>query len=153
MKCLWSVACVTSYMVFGAIESTVAEDWPQWLGPHRDSVWHESGLLEKFPEKGLTVKWKVPVALGYSGPAVANGRVYVTDYLRESGDTANDPGTRRTLTGEERVHCFDAVTGEQIWRHAYPCQYNISYPSGPRATPTVDKDKVYTLGAEGNLVC
>ena len=130
-----------------------AEDWPQWMGLHRDGVWHESGLIEKFPEQGLPTKWRVPVGLGYSGPAVVSGRVYVTDYLRKSGDTGNDPGTRRTLDGEERVLCLDAETGKTLWNHVDSVQYNISYPSGPRATPTVDQGKVYTQGAEGNLLC
>ena len=48
-----------------------AEDWPQWLGPHRDSVWRETGIVERFPDEGLPVLWRVPVALGYAGPAVA----------------------------------------------------------------------------------
>lgn len=130
-----------------------ASDWPQWLGPNRDGVFPETGLVEKFPEGGPPVKWRIPVGLGYSGPAVANGKVYLTDYLKESGNTANDPGTRRTLHGKERVLCVSAETGEKIWEHAYSCPYEISYPSGPRATPTVDQDRVYTLGAEGDLIC
>jgi len=137
--------------VFNAV--TVADDWPQWLGPNRDGVWHETGLVEKFPEKGLPVKWRAPVSLGYSGPAVGDGLVYLTDYVREAGDTANDPGTRRSLNGKERVLCFDGESGKPVWEHAYPCKYNISYPSGPRATPTIHAGKVYTLGAEGDLIC
>lgn len=146
---------VTAVAVFGCCSSsiTLADDWPQWLGPNRDGIWHETGLIEKFPEKGLTAKWRAPVALGYAGPAVADGRVYLTDYVREAGNTANDPGSRRSLNGRERVLCFDIETGKPLWEHSYVCQYNISYPSGPRSTPTVHAGKVYTLGAEGNLIC
>ena len=54
-----------------------ADDWPQWLGPRRDSVWREKGLVAQFPADGLKVKWRVPVELGYSGPAVADGRVFM----------------------------------------------------------------------------
>lgn len=133
--------------------SLLADDWPQWLRPQRDGVWHETGLIEKFPEKPLTAKWRVPVSLGYAGPAVANGLVYLTDYVREAGTTGNDPGTRRALSGKERVLCFDIETGKLVWEHSYPCPYFISYPSGPRATPTIHQGKVYTLGAEGNLLC
>ena len=53
--------------------STRADDWPQWLGPKRDGVWRETGIIEKFPESGLKVKWRVPVHAGYSGPAVRRG--------------------------------------------------------------------------------
>lgn len=134
-------------------ESMSADDWPQWLGPGRDGVWRETGLIERFPDTPLAAKWRVPINLGYAGPAVANGLVYVTDYARESGVTGNDPGTRRALNGKERVLCFDVETGKPVWEHSYACQYFISYPSGPRVTPTIHEGKVYTLGAEGNLLC
>src|SRR5262249_48125004 len=56
-----------------------ADDWPQWLGPQRDGVWRETGIIQKFPENGPTVRWRTPIAAGYTGPAVANGRVFVMD--------------------------------------------------------------------------
>jgi outer membrane protein assembly factor BamB len=130
-----------------------ADDWPQWLGPKRDGVWRESGILKKFPEQGPNFTWRMPVSGGYSGPAVAAGRVFLTDYLREAGEVANNPGQRSELKGRERVQCFDAVTGKLLWKHEYDCPYQISYAVGPRATPTVDGDRVYTLGAEGHLHC
>ncbi len=130
-----------------------AADWPQWMGPNRDDQWTESGILEAFPEGGPKVLWRAPVAGGYAGPAVAAGRVYVTDFAKEEGEVKNDPGGRVDLKGKERVLCFDAKTGEPVWTHEYDCEYKISYPAGPRATPTVDGDKVYTLGAEGRLCC
>ena len=58
-----------------------ADDWPQWMGPHRDNVWREEGLLKSFPEGGPTVVWRAPLAGGYAGPAVAGGRVFVTDFV------------------------------------------------------------------------
>ena len=151
LRCCLFPVWLTLLLVCSQVAS--ADDWPQWLGPNRDGVWHEKGIVTKFPEKGLPVKWKAPVNLGYSGPAVANGRVYVTDYARDAGDTGNDPGTRKELSGKERILCLNAETGKIVWEHSYPCKYNISYPSGPRATPTVQGGKVYTLGSEGDLVC
>lgn len=130
-----------------------AEDWPQWMGPRRDGTWNETGLIETFPEAGPKVVWRTPVAGGYSGPAVVGDRVYHTDFVRTEGDARNDPGVRNEVKGEERVSCFDATTGELVWQHRYPRNYKISYPAGPRATPTVDGDRVYTLGAEGDLLC
>src|SRR5437867_1575687 len=59
-----------------------ANDWPQWLGPKRDGVWRETGLIDKFPPGGPHVLWRTPIGTGYSGPAVADGRVYVMDRLR-----------------------------------------------------------------------
>jgi outer membrane protein assembly factor BamB len=130
-----------------------AEDWPQWLGVNRDSVCNEEGLIERIPAAGLAVKWRVPVEWGYSGPAVAGGRVYLMDYVHEDGKVTNGAGTRDELTGQERILCFRADSGELIWKHEYDRLYSLSYPRGPRCTPTVSGGKVYALGAEGNLTC
>jgi len=129
-----------------------ADDWPQWLGPNRDGVWREAGVVDRFPDHGLPIKWRRPVALGYSGPAVASGRVYVMDYVARVGEPTSDPVGRDGLQGAERVLCLAAETGELIWKHEYDRPYSMSYP-GTRCTPTVDQDRVYTLGAEGNLFC
>ncbi len=130
-----------------------ADDWPQWNGATRTGIYSESKTLRSIPKEGLKKLWSQTVNLGYSGPAVSNGRVFLTDYIKTSGELANNPGTRIELKGSERVLCFDAVSGKSIWTHAYERDYALSYPSGPRATPTVDGDRVYTLGAEGDLVC
>jgi outer membrane protein assembly factor BamB len=128
------------------------DDWPQWLGPQRDGVWRETGILDKFPEGGPAVKWRAKVHGGYAGPAVAGGRVFVTDYVT-TGDQTPNPTGRNRLDGTERVLCFAAADGKLLWKHEYDCPYNLSYPAGPRATPAEDGGKVYTLGAEGNLLC
>jgi outer membrane protein assembly factor BamB len=130
-----------------------ADDWPQWLGPQRDGVWREKGIVRQFPQSGLPIKWRVPVALGYSGPAVAGGKVFVPDYQPSKGSVDNNPGGRGQLEGAERLLCLDAATGRLLWKHEYQRTYNISYPSGPRCTPTVEGGRVYWLGAEGDLVC
>jgi outer membrane protein assembly factor BamB len=143
---IWACALGTGLSV------SWADDWPQWLGPHRDSVWRETGIVRAFPPQGPPVRWRAPVAGGYAGPAVADGRVYVMDYLT-SGDRTGDPNSRSRLEGDERVLCFSATDGRLLWKHAYHRPYDISYPAGPRTTPTVDGDRVYTLGAEGDLLC
>jgi len=130
-----------------------ADDWPQWMGPRRDGVWREAGVVKAIPAGGLPVKWRVEVKGGYSGPAVANGRVYLTDYERTAGELANAPNDRTLLAGRERILCLDAASGRLLWKHEYDCPYAISYASGPRCTPTVADGKVYVLGAEGNLTC
>ena len=58
-----------------------AEDWPQWRGADRLGVWTEDRIVDSFPTAGLTVKWRVPISGGYAGPAVADGRVYILDYV------------------------------------------------------------------------
>ena len=120
-----------------------AGDWPEIQGAGRGNVWNETGLLEKFPASGLTVRWRTPIAGGYSGPAVADGRVFVSDY-------------RKTASGPvERVLCLDEVSGKVLWTYENT-QVNYgkaAYPYGPRATPTVDGESVYVLGTAGDLYC
>jgi len=133
-------------------DASRADDWPQWMGPRRDNVWREEGLLDAFPADGPKVLWRTPVAGGYAGPAVAGGRVFVTDYVTDA-DVKVANFDRKTSTGTERVLCLDEATGKLLWKREYPVTYTIAYPAGPRCTPTVDGDRVYTLGAEGNLLC
>jgi outer membrane protein assembly factor BamB len=147
-----------SFLVLGlamALPARVgADDWPQWLGTKRDSVWREKGILEKFPKGGPKVRWRADVGMGYAGPAVAGGKVYVTDRLVAKG--ARDPRSpfvRGNAPGSERVLCLDAKNGELLWKHEYPCAYDVSYPAGPRATPLVADGRVYALGAMGDLSC
>jgi len=131
-----------------------AEDWPQWMGPQRDDVWREDGILEKFPAGGPKVLWRTPIGAGYAGPAVAGGRVYVMDRVLATGaKNAANPFARDVVNGSERVLCLNEKDGAIVWTHEYECAYDISYPGGPRVTPVVADGKVYTLGAEGHLFC
>jgi outer membrane protein assembly factor BamB len=121
----------------------MAGDWPEWRGPGRRGVWPETGILDVFPPQGLTVKWRAPIAAGYAGPAVANGRVFVTDF--RAGEATR---------GIERVLCLDEKTGRVLWTREWKADYRgLQYASGPRATPTVDGDRVYVLGTTGVLLC
>ena len=129
-----------------------ADDWPQWMGPKRDNVWRESGIVAKFPAGGPKVLWRTPIAGGYAGPAVANGRVFVSDYVT-ADNVKVDNFKRSEFSGTERILCLKEASGEILWKHEYPVKYTVSYPSGPRCTPTVDGDRVYSLGTEGNLFC
>ncbi|MFN9158326.1 MAG: PQQ-binding-like beta-propeller repeat protein [Planctomyces sp.] len=129
-----------------------ADDWPQWMGPQRDNVWREDGLLEKFPAGGPKVLWSTPVAGGYSGPAVSGGKVCITDYVT-AYNVKVDNFDRREFSGTERIHCLDEATGKVLWTHEYPVKYSISYPAGPRCTPVMHEGLVYALGAEGHLFC
>ncbi|MGB2863646.1 MAG: PQQ-binding-like beta-propeller repeat protein [Sedimentisphaerales bacterium] len=116
-----------------------AADWPQWRGHNRDGVWREKGIVQKL--ENLQVRWRTEVANGYCSPTVAGGRVYVTDRLTSPKEV-------------ERVHCFDAGTGEKIWSYDYECKYQkVGYPDGPRAAVTIDDGRAYSLGTTGNMFC
>ena len=124
-----------------------ADDWHQWRGIDGLGIWTETGVVDKLPDR-LKLTWRVPINSGYSGPAVAAGRVFVTDW-------AEDPQSR-TLDGTERILALDEETGEVLWTHEWPTSYRMlqaSYAIGPRATPTVDGDRVYVVVATGLLFC
>ncbi len=120
---------------------TGGADWPQWRGPSRDGVWNETGVIEKFETSELTARWRVKIANGYNGPTVADGRVYVMDRVKQPEEA-------------ERVHCFDAMAGNEIWSRQYECQYKkVGYDDGPRASVTIDDGRAYSLGTMGHLRC
>jgi len=123
-------------------------DWPEWRGRGRLGVWTESGILDRFPERGLSVMWRTPVHGGYAGPAVTSGRVFITDF-------AAAPGAR-ALRGTERIQALDQNTGRVLWSRDWPTNYQgmlDTWAIGPAATPTVDGDRVYVLGRAGALLC
>ena len=170
MRCilqLMSALCALYVMLAGVPSVSVADDWPQWLGPERDTVWRETGILETFPEGGPPLRWSQPLGGGYSGPAVADGRVFVMDRQAEKIDLArakilndgvpprNANFLRKLLPGNERIVCLDEKTGKKIWEQKWTCPYTTVaiYAIGPRATPTVDGSRVFALGAEGDLKC
>ena len=125
-------------LVAGAVTLS-ANDWPEFRGEGRDGVWRETGILDRFPEDGLEVRWRTPLHHGYSGPAVADGRVFVVDFERGRG-----------LEGIERLVALDENTGEILWTTSWEANYaGVSWDEGPRATPTVDGDRVYAVGASG----
>lgn len=141
------MALMVTMLCFSLIsQKGFSDDWAQWGGPERDSVWRETGIVKTLPTKGLLPRvWSTPLGEGYSGPAVAeiNSRwcVFITDRIFK----------RRV--SYERVLCLDAETGKQIWSYEYPVEYSVSYPAGPRSTPVIDSGRVYTLGAQGHLFC
>ena len=127
--------------VLSGSASLRADDWPQWRGPGRDGVWKETGLLEKFPSDTIPIKWRAPVASGYTGPTVAAGRVYLMDRRKEP-------------TEGERVLCFDAATGRPVWTFAYDAAYGkIGYPAGPRACVSISGGRAFALGTAGHFHC
>ncbi len=111
-----------------------AADWPQWRGINRDSISEESGWDPQALNKPEIV-WKASVGIGYSSVAVKD------KYLYTMGNENNI----------DTVYCLDANTGKEVWTYSYPCGPG-EHP-GPRATPTVDGNLVFTLSREGHLYC
>ena len=114
-------------------------DWPGLLGPSRDGRSAETGLDLGWGEGGPPVLWETRVGLGFSGPVIAGERVFFFD---REGEKA-------------RLRALDAKTGAEQWQSTYPTSYEDSYgfSPGPRASPLVDGERVYTFGVEGRLRC
>jgi outer membrane protein assembly factor BamB len=118
-----------------------ADDWPSFLGPHRDGRSSETGILLDWKEGGPPLVWQREVGEGYATPVVAGGRLFHVDRV---GDRA-------------RLSALNATTGAALWQVETPVEYEdyYGYSNGPRASPVVDpeSERVYTHGVDGRLQC
>lgn len=114
-----------------------AADWPQYLGPARNSTSQEKGVLRSWPKNGPEVLWTVKVGKGYGGPVVKGGKVYLLDRDDAVGD---------------KLRCFNLADGKEEWSYAYDAPGTVMFP-GSRSVPTLDGDHVYTCGHNGDLHC
>lgn len=134
---------LASLLTVALAGATVAQpaghDWPQFLGPNRDGEYKGGGLAETWSKDGPPALWKKAVGEGWSGPAVADGRLIL---FHRIGD-------------EEIIACLNARTGAEQWTSSYRADYVDVFKNdaGPRAVPTIDDGRVYTLGANGILGC
>jgi outer membrane protein assembly factor BamB len=118
------------------VSNRALDDWPQWRGPNRDGISPETGLLKDWPQGGPPLAWKATGAgEGYSSFAVTQSRVYT---LGARGDT-------------EYVLAYDAATGKRVWEVAHGRRFSNDRGNGPRATPTIDGNRIYAFGASGDL--
>ncbi|NBO91545.1 MAG: hypothetical protein EBV06_04420 [Planctomycetia bacterium] len=129
MKCFWPFLCLI------VVAPVYSADWPQWLGPNRDSISTETVK----PWKGeLKVLWTQSVGPGHSSPVVSRGKVYLHARVKDKD--------------EESLSAFDAVTGKPFWSTAYPRgKFGTLFGTGPQATPAVSDDRVFTFGPTGFL--
>ena len=120
-------------------------DWPSFLGPHRDSKSPETGIISPWPAGGLRIVWQRELSTGYGIGSVSQGRYF--HFERQ------DP--RGEARGSAVLLCLNAETGQELWRFAYPTDYEdmLGYNNGPRCSPVIDGNRVYIYGAEGMLHC
>ena len=134
IRVLLLAAMVLSFAAQALAQS--AANWPQWRGPNRDGISKETGLLKQWPADGPPLVWKASGAgRGYSSFSIANGKLY-TMGLR--GD-------------REFVIAFDTATGKEAWATAHGSAFRNDRGDGPRGTPTIDGDRLYALGGNGDL--
>jgi len=135
MKKIKSYLSIFAFL-FGAL-SIYAQDWPQFLGPERNSTSPQKNLLRSWPESGPEVLWTTDVGKGFGGPVIKDGKVYLLDRDDATGDI---------------MRCFDFNNGKELWRYSYDAPGTVSYP-GSRSVPAIDGNRVYSCGPYGDLYC
>lgn len=122
-----------------AASTLQAADWPQWRGPNRDDISPDSSILHPWPEKGPAQKWVYKEGgMGYAGFSIAGGNLF----------------TMGASSDGENVLCLDAETGTKKWSTQLDNRvYPNNWGDGPRSTPTVDGEMLYSLSANGILGC
>jgi outer membrane protein assembly factor BamB len=124
-------------ILFAFVTNIYAQDWPQFLGPERNSISPQKNLLRSWPENGPEVLWSVNVGIGYGGPIIKDGKVYLPDRDDKVGDN---------------LRCFDLATGKELWNYAYGIPGSVMFP-GSRSVPAIDGNYVYSCGHYGDLYC
>ena len=123
--------------LFVCMANVYAQDWPQYLGPHGNSTSDQKGILRTWPQNGPEVLWTVNMGIGYGGPVVKDGKVYLLDRDDKVGDN---------------LRCFDLSNGKELWNFSYDAPGSVMFP-GSRSVPVADGKHVYSCGPNGDLYC
>lgn len=127
----------SAFLLFFFAMSISAQDWPQFLGPERNSTSPQKNLLRSWPESGPEVLWSVNIGIGYGGTVVTEGKVYLLDRDDNAGDN---------------LRCFDLTSGKELWNYAYDAPGAVMFP-GSRSVPAIDGNNIYSCGPYGDLYC
>lgn len=127
----------TCFTLFIFITTAFSQDWPQFLGPNRNNISPQKGLLREWPASGPEILWTVNTGIGFGGPVIKDGKVYLLDRDDKTGDI---------------MRCFDFNTGKELWKFGYDAPGSVQYP-GSRSVPAVDGNMVYSVGPYGHLYC
>ena len=128
---------LTGIILFTFLSDIFAQDWPQIFGPNRNNTTAQKGILRSWPATGPQVLWTTSLGPGFGGPVIKDGKVYLLDRDDKTGDI---------------MRCFDFNTGKELWRFSYDAPGSVSYP-GSRSVPTIDGNRVYSCGPNGDLYC
>jgi outer membrane protein assembly factor BamB len=124
-------------ILFIRLADIYGQDWPQYLGPDRNGVSTQKGILRSWPQNGPEALWTTNVGPGFGGPVIKDGKVYLLDRNDNTGDI---------------MRCFDFNNGKELWSYSYDAPGSVSYP-GSRSVPTIDGNRIYSSGPYGDLYC
>lgn len=130
----WSLSCVLIISLVS--QHANGDDWAQFLGPQRNGVSAEKGLIDTWPADGPKIVWRTPLGVSMSGIAIADGAAY-TMFQDDS---------------QQYVVCLNAADGKERWRTPVAPMFENAMGHGPRATPTVADGHVFVFTGEGILV-
>ena len=137
-KVEWRWSSVTSISMSGQSSDGPDIDYPQFLGPHRNATLEGIELESDWIQHPPKLLWRVPVGDAYSAFAVVGSSAVTQEQKGE----------------DETVACYDLLTGKEKWRHSARARYGTAIAGiGPRATPTISGDRVFSFGATGILTC
>lgn len=128
---------ISALVLLALISNIYAQDWPQYLGPGRNGVSSQKGILRTWPQQGPEVLWTAEIGIGFGGPVIKDGKAYLLDRDDKVGD---------------KLRCFDLSTGKELWNFGYEAPGSVMFP-GSRSIPTIDGNFIYTVGPYGNLYC
>jgi outer membrane protein assembly factor BamB len=131
------ISLLVTGILFSCISNIHAQDWPQFLGPERNSTTSQKGILRSWPASGPELLWTTNVGPGFGGPVIKDGKVYLLDRDEKTGDI---------------MRCFDFNNGKQLWSYSYDAPGSFSYP-GSRSVPAIDGNRIYSCGPYGDLYC
>ena len=134
------IICIFAFVLSNSAIALLAADWPQYLGPNRNAIYPDKALTKTWPDDGPKVVWrKKDIGEGLCG-LVVNGEKAILFH---------------EIARQDVIECLNAKTGRSIWSNQYPTSFSDSLGSGggPRATPAIIENKVYTMGAQGMVVC
>jgi outer membrane protein assembly factor BamB len=136
----FSPILLISFVFFSLSGFSQSTDFPGWRGANRDGKVVGFKAPAVWP-KELTKVWEQPVGLGDASPSLVKNRIYLV--------TSQD--------SIETLICLDAKSGKEIWKtpinHAPKVTGGAASHPGPRSTPGISEDKVFTVGAGGVVAC
>jgi len=117
-------------------KDAVTHDWPSFLGPTHNGISTETRLSRSLPPP---LVWEFAKGTSYTSPAIVGSRLVFVHRVAD----------------QEIVECLHAETGAPTWQFRYDTDFEdrYGYNNGPRSSPVIDGDRVYTLGAQGQLHC
>jgi outer membrane protein assembly factor BamB len=130
-------ALILLIIITPAISIMNAQDWPQYYGPNRDAISSQKGIIRSWPQQGPEILWTSNIGIGFGGPVIKDGRVYLLDRDDKVGD---------------KLRCFDFSNGKELWSFNYDAPGSVMFP-GSRSVPALDGNYIYTCGPYGNLYC